>query len=388
MTAWHRKAADYYRDVPNGTFAFVSTNSICQGQPVAAMFKPLFEEGWRISYAWPTFVWMSEALDKAHVHVVIVGMDRQDGKARLFGDDGMREVDNINPYLAAAPTFYIDKRSTPLSPDLKPALYGEKPADGGYLQLKKREDFDAAMADPRAAKYVRRSLGATELINAKERWCLWLVDATDEDIVTSPFLFERVDACRAWRLKSKKKQTKDAAKTPHLFAEIRKLPDKYFCLPRHFSGEREFFTADFIEDGAVATDACFMMEDEDGLAFAILTSSAFMLWQNTLGGRLKSDCRFANTLVWNTFPVPPMTNERRTRVIEAGQAVVTARRSYEGLSLAKLYDPDLFQTYTELVKAHEELDEAVYQALGLSPNPSEGEVSTRLVELYSTMTAQ
>ena len=220
MTAWHRKAADYYRDVPNGTFAFVSTNSICQGQPVAAMFKPLFEEGWRISYAWPTFVWMSEALDKAHVHVVIVGMDRQDGKARLFGDDGMREVDNINPYLAAAPTFYIDKRSTPLSPDLKPALYGEKPADGGYLQLKKREDFDAAMADPLAAKYVRRSLGATELINAKERWCLWLVDATDEDIVTSPFLFERVDACRAWRLKSKKKQTKDAAKTPQETAAV------------------------------------------------------------------------------------------------------------------------------------------------------------------------
>lgn len=388
VTAWYRKAAGYYRDVPVGSFAFVSTNSICQGQPVAAMFKPLFEEGWRISFAWPTFVWTSEALDRAHVHVVIVGMDRRQGKARLFGNDGVREVDNINPYLAAAPTFYIEARSMPLSSDLKPALYGEKPADGGFLQIKKREEYTAAMADPIAAKYVRRSLGATELINAKERWCLWLVDATDEDIAMSPYLSGRVDACRSWRLESKKKQTRDAAQTPHLFGEIRPIPCRYLCLPRHFSGGREFFTADYIEDGAIPTDACFMMKDEDGLAFAILTSSAFMLWQNTVGGRLKSDCRFANTLVWNTFPVPQMTDAQRAEVIEAGQAVLNARRSYEGMSLAKLYDPKRFKSFTELVNAHTKLDKAVYEMLGLGDEPSEGEVSTRLVELYSEMASE
>lgn len=390
VTAWYRKAADYYRDVPEGRFAFVSTNSICQGQPVAAMFKPLFEEGWRISYAWPTFVWMSEALDKAHVHVVIVGMDRQRGKARLFGDDGMREVDNINPYLAAAPTFYIDKRSKPLSPSLKPAVYGSKPADGGNLQIKTSAEFTKAMGDQIASNYVRRAIGATELINGKARWCLWLEGVSDSEIASSEYLSERVNACREWRMLQPK--TGDAYKlkdTPHLFRPNVKRPKgNYLCLPCHFSGGREYFTADYIEDGAVSTNACFMMEDEDGLAFAILTSSAFMLWQNTVGGRLKSDCRFANTLVWNTFPVPPMTETQRMTVIEAGQEVLEARRSYEGVSLAKLYDPAKFASFSALTEAHKKLDIAVYRALGLGDEPSEGDVSTRLVELYAEMTKE
>ena len=388
VTAWYKKASDFFGDKPNGRFSFVSTNSICQGQPVAALFKPLFEAGWRISYAWPSFVWKSDATDPANVHVVIVGMDRKNGTAFLFNDEGCRVVGNINPYLADAPTFFIDKLSKPLSPELKPAVYGSKPADGGFLQIKTEQEHDRALGDPIAARFVRRSLGATELINGKKRWCLWLEDASEDDIRASAYLSEKVNGCREWR--SAQTVTGDAYQlrdVPHLFRPNEKRPrGKYLCLPCHFSGGREYFTADYVIDGAIATNACFMMEDEDGLGFAILSSSAFMLWQNTVGGRLKSDCRFANTLVWNTFPVPEMTDEQRRDVIEAGKGVLEARSSYEGSSLADLYNPERFYGFDRLVEAHDKLNKAVLNALGLEPDADEGEIATRLVELYAEET--
>lgn len=383
VTAWYKKAADYFVDKSDGSFAFVSTNSICQGQPVSALFRPLFNAGWRISYAWTTFVWKNNTANVANVHVVVVGMDKKCGSAKLFNKDGVREVMNINPYLADAPIFFIDKRSKPLSSELKPAIYGQKPADGGGLQLKNQEAYRQAVNDPIASRFVRRSLGAEELINGKKRWCLWLLDATENEMAQSEFLKERVSMCRNFRLASKKDLTKEAASTPHLFAEVRAIPRKYLCIPCHFSGEREYFTADYVEDGAIATNACFMMEDEDGLGFAILTSSAFMLWQNTVGGRLKSDCRFANTLVWNTFPVPNMNNELRKEVISCGKNVISARHYYSGLSLATLYEKEGFHNYRKLVEAHESLDRAVNKALGLDEEAEEGDISTRLVELYA-----
>ena len=237
VTAWYKKAADYYGDEPNGKFAFVSTNSICQGTPVTALFKPLFISGWRISFAWPSFVWKNEAANMANVHVVIVGMDKQRGPAKLFAADGPRIVDNINPYLAAAPTFFVEQRTAPLSEALKPAIYGSKPADGGFLQIKTEEAYKEAMDDPIASKYVRRSLGATELINGKQRWCLWLEDASPQEIEASSFLSSHVHSCYEWR--SQQKITGDAYKlkdTPHLFRPNDKRPrGKYLCMPQHKS---------------------------------------------------------------------------------------------------------------------------------------------------------
>ena len=153
----------------------------------------------------------------------------------------------------------------------------------------------------------------------------------------------------------------------------------------YFSGGREYFTAEYVEDGAIATDACFMMDDEDGFCFSIITSSTFMLWQTTIGGRLKSDCRFANTLVWNTFPVPQITEQQKQTIISAGQGVISARKKYEGCSLAQLYNPENFSSFTELVEAHTALNKTVYAAFGLRDEPDDGDVSSRLVELYSEM---
>ncbi|MBQ6785876.1 MAG: class I SAM-dependent DNA methyltransferase [Clostridia bacterium] len=380
VTAWYKKTVDYYSKVSNGAFAFVSTNSICQGEPVASLFRPLFDMGWRISFAWPTFVWTSEAIDKASVHVVVVGMDRTTGSAKLFYSDKVETVDQISPYLYPGDIVFIEKNSTPISNVLKPAVYGSKPADGGFLQIKTEEEYNKAMSDAIAAKYVRRALGATELINGKQRWCLWLEDASPEEISESTFLSERVKACREWRQKSKKKQTKEAAQFPHLFAEMRKIPEKYLCLPRHFSGERNYFISDFVEDGAVATDACFIIEDLDGFAFSLISSKMFMLWQDTVGGRLKSDNRFANTLVWNTFPVPVMSDEQRHLLIIAGDSVIQARRNHPSWSLAQLYDPDKMPD--DLREAHEALDKAVEAAYGVDFNGDEEKIVAHLFKLY------
>lgn len=387
VTAWYKKAADYYDSKATGgggSFVFVSTNSITQGAPVAALFKPLFSRGWRISFAWTTFKWTSEARSQAQVHVVIIGMDRSKRDAVLFTDTDIETTNNINPYLIAAPTFFITPRRIPLGP-LAPAAIGSKPADGGFLQLKSETDYKEAMADPIASKYVRRCLGAKELIGNKKRWCLWLVDAPESDLTASPILIERLSEVRAFRLKSKKVTTRKLSSRPQLFGEIRPIPTKYVCIPRHFSGNRDYFTASYITDGAIATDACFVLDDPDGYAFSVLTSSAFMYWQNTVGGRLKSDCRFASTLVWNTFPLPTTSNYQCLAVIEAGKEVRKARDSYTGESLDQLYDRQTFPLRTRLVQAHKQLDAAVLAVLGLRPDASEDEVSRRLVELYSQM---
>ena len=385
VTAWYRKSADYFITEEDGKFAFVSTNSICQGQPVAALFRPLFNEGWRISFARTSFVWQSEASNIAHVHVVIVGMDKNFGLAKLYDNEGTHEVVNINPYLADAPTFFIDKLNRPLSEELRPAVYGSKPADGGFLQIKTDEEHCRAIGDPIAALYVRRCLGAAELINSKRRWCLWLEDATQDEIRASSYLSEKVDLCKQWR--SAQKESGDAFKLkeiPHLFRPNEKRPKgAYLCIPNTFSGKRQYFTAEYIEDGAIATNSCFMIEDTDCFAFSVLSSSIFMLWQNTVGGRLKSDCRFANTLVWNTFPIPKMTEEQRLAVINAGKEILLARKFYEPLTLADLYDPQKFEQFSLLSTAHSKLDKVINASFGFEDTASEGEVSARLVELYS-----
>ena len=174
--------------------------------------------------------------------MVIVCMAKCIDKTRyLYNAETVNDAENINPYLAAAPNFFTEKRSQPISTMLSSALYAPKPADGGNLQIKTKEDHDLAERDPIAKKYLRRSLGATELINGKQRWCLWLESASPEDIANSSILKERVDGCREFRLSSKKKQTREAVETPQLFAEMREIPDVYLCIPRHFSGERAVY---------------------------------------------------------------------------------------------------------------------------------------------------
>ena len=390
-TCWHKKAAEYLSK-PTAEFALVSTNSICQGQPVPALFRCLFNLGWHIRFAHKTFVWNSEAEDGAHVHVVILGFSKQPGELTTFtygkGGAAIEHPLNINGYLLDAPNVFVEKQMTPLFEDVSPMVKGAAPVDGGFLQIKKEEDYEAVISDPIAAKYVLPSLGAEELINNRKRWCLWLSNAPALDIAKSDVLRARVQGVRDFRLQSKKTATQKLADKPWQYGEARRASGSYVCVPRHFSGGRRYFTAARCQENVVATDACFYAEDPDGLLFAIISSGIFMAWQRAVGGELKSDCRFANTIVWNTFPLPKLSDEGRQAIIEAGRAIIEARDSYEGASLADLYKPADEFLYTRLFAAHNALDAAVEAAYGVDFKGDEEKIVAHLFKLYAEKTGQ
>lgn len=384
VACWHKMAAEYAKG-HQVRCAFVSTNSICQGQQVEPLWKPLFDDGVHIDFAYPTFEWDSQADDEAHVHVIIVGFSREhDNQKKLYSAESCRPVSNINGYLMDAPSIFVSKRSTPLFSGISPMVYGSKPCDGGFLQIKD-DDYEKAMNDEIARGFVRRCLGAAELINNRDRWCLWLEDATSQDIARSPFLKERVFQCREWR--SAQTVTGDAYKlrdTPHLFRPNDRRPKgPFLCVPRHFSGGRKYFTVKRCESGEIATDACFFADDPDGLLFGIISSGVFMAWQKAVGGELKSDCRFSNTIVWNNFPLPKLSDEGRQAIIDAGHAVLSARRLYPDSSLADLYKPADEFLYPELFKAHIKLDKAIESAYGIDFNGDEERVVSHLFKLYA-----
>lgn len=390
-TCWYRKAADYLADT-DADFSFVSTNSICQGQPVSAMFKPLFSMGWSIRFAHRTFIWNSQADDEAHVHVVILGFSKHPKQLTTYtytkNEVVVEHPDNINAYLLDAPNVFVEKRMRPLFEDIAPMLIGGKPADGGYFQIKTHEEYEEIAKDPIAIQYVLPSLGAQELINGKERWCLWLENTPPQQIAKSPILRQRVQGVRDFRAASKKAATRNLADEPWRYAEIRRSTGPFLCIPRHFSGERKYFTVKRCVNGEIATDACFFADDRDGLLFGIISSKIFMEWQKAVGGELKSDCRFSNTIVWNNFPLPELSQRERKAIINAGQSVILAREKYVGSSLADLYKPGDEFLYPKLYAAHAELDAAVEAAYGVDFNGDEEKIVAHLFKLYAEKTGE
>jgi hypothetical protein len=370
VTGWFKKAIDYFAGGDGGRFAFVSTNSIAQGVPVAPLFRPIFDAGWQIRFAHQTFSWESEAPSAAAVHCVITGFDKNKNRAPvLFTYSSPRSVpisvnaSRINGYLADAPNVFVEKRTKRISRDLPDVSFGTMPIDGGNL-IVEVPDHSEFVKDAIAAKYLRKFVGAKELIQGLDRWCLWLEGASPTDIGNSPLLKQRVEACRAFRLNSVK--SGDAFKyrdTPHLFRPNAKRPKvSYLCLPRVVSETRAFFTASRLPADVIASDAVFTAEDPDGFAFAIASSSMFITWQKTIGGRLKSDLRFSNTVVWNNLPLPPVPEDLRQRIIEAGKGVLAARELHPERSLADHYNPLAMDP--ELLNAHAALDKVVDKAFG------------------------
>jgi len=365
VTGWHAKALDYLND-HDARWAFVTTNSITQGQAAAALFGPIHRRGWTISFAHRTFPWTSEAAGKAAVHCVIVGFCRDPRRRRLFTHEaghGTREVEarSINAYLVDGPWVLVDKRNDILSPSLTRCDFGSMANDGGHLIVEQGE-YATVKSDPLARKYLRRFVGSEELVNAKQRWCLWLVDAEARELEESPVLHDRIVGVYAHRMKSKREATRRLARVPQLFAERRQPESSYLCIPRVVSESRPFFTATRFGSDVVASDAVFTVEDRDGFLFGVVASSMFITWQRTVGGRLKSDPRFSNTIVWNNLPLPLVSSELRTRIASAGQEVERARQKSLGASLADLYDPKRIPA--ELVDAHGVLDALVDQAFG------------------------
>lgn len=409
-TGWYRKASRFFAPESGtgyaeilGEFAFVSTNSITQGQPVPDLFGPLFRDGWKIRFAYRTFPWQSEASGKAAVHCVIIGLARSNPgedfkkRQRLFEyfwqngtTDELAVKTGINAYLLDAPQVFVTKRMRPLSSQLQPTYFGSKPVDGGNL-IVEPEDYDEVMSDPVAAKYVRPYRQAKELISGADRWCLWLIGITDNEVFQSPLLLKRLESVSEMRLKSPKRATQKLAESPHLFGEIHQPLENYVGIPRVVSERRPWFTARHLHSDVIAGDANFMAVDPDGFLFAIISSSMFITWQKAMGGSLESRLRFANTIVWNNLPLPPVSEDLRARIIAAGKKILAAReaieeRAGERVGLDKMY-ASLDDMDPALRKAHEELDLVVDVAFGASrPCTSNDQRISILIDCYLELT--
>jgi hypothetical protein len=385
VTGWHAKALSFLASTKSARFAYVTTNSIVQGQPVPALFGPIFRGGWRIRFAHRPFPWESEASGKAAVHCVIVGFDRGGPQPQLWDylNGGRvsqhKDVPFINAYLVDGPNVLVTKRSRPITSSLPPVSKGSQPTDGGNLVVK-IEEYAQVKADPIAAKYLRSFVGADELIKGTDRWCLWLLGAPAEDIQQSPVLTERVENVRQMRLASRKAPTRAQASTPHLFTEIRQPKVPYLCIPSVVSANRLYLTTARMAPEVITSNLAFTAPDDDGFLFALISSSLFMAWQRMVGGRLKSDYRFSNTIVWNNFPLGTIDPGARKAIIEAGSKVLDARANHPGMSLETLYDPRAMPA--DLVAAHLELDTEVDAFFGIAADAPELDRQRLLLERY------
>lgn len=385
VTAWYKKAHEYFGDT-EGSYAFVSTNSITQGDQAARLWPAILKEGWRISFAHQTFPWTSEVPNQAAVHCVIVGLDnykRRTTSPVLYEykkgvQPVARPVNFINGYLLPFGVEYVERSKKPISKMVGPVRYGSKPTDDGNL-LVEPEAYAEVMADPIAAKYVHVYVGSKELIYGEDRWCLWLENMDPADYKKSKILYTRMNAVKKFREASDAKSTRDYAEYSHLFRQLARSDGNFLCIPRHISENYPYFLTNIFSSDVVASDACFFTEDPDGLQFALISSAAFMTWQKAIGGRIKSDLRFGSEITWNTFPIPEFGSEYKDKLIQAGQHIIDVRKVFPERSLADHYN--YLPGNKDLLKAHKKLDKLVDNLLGLT-SPSEEERQVQLFELY------
>lgn len=389
VAGWYYKASELIQNT-NVRCALVSTNSITQGEQVAAIWKPLFEQfGIHFDFAYRTFRWDSEASLKAHVHCVIVGFSSiysdEPPKKIIYDDQRIIHADNINPYLLNAPTVFVDKRKKPLCDDVPQMMKGSQPTDGGNLILSPEEKDDLLKKNPELSRYIRPFIGAEEFIKGKKRYCLWLDRANPEDLVHSTEITRRIAAVRESRNASPKAATRQWAKFPMLFTENRQPKDTYIIVPSVSSEKREYIPMGFVSPDVVASNLVLIIPKASLYHFGVLTSSVHMAWMRVVCGRLKSDYRYSGDIVYNNFPWPTPTDEQKAKIEQTAQQILDARALYPNSSLASLYSENFMPI--ELRRAHEGNDHAVMAAYGFPVKTmTESQFVAELFKLYQELT--
>jgi hypothetical protein len=389
---WYLVAARHIAST-GGRAAFVSTNSITQGEQPAVIWGQIDPLGVAIDFAHRTFSWTNEASGKAAVHCVIIGFSARPKPAKLplwtyatvKGEPVQTFAKTINTYLVDAPLVYVTSRSTPLESHTQPMDYGSMPNDGGYLSNISADDAMAIeAADPIAAKYLRRIIGARELIHDDKRYCLWLVGASPSDLRSSSTLSARIKAVRELREASPRKATQSLADRPSQFGEIRQPTTDYIAVPLHSSEDRSRVPIARFAPDVIASNAVSVIADATLTTFGLITSKPFNVWNRAVSGRIKNDTRISNTITYNNFPFPALTDEQRANIEAAAQAVLDARRLYPDSSLADLYNRDGMPS--ELRKAHSSLDKLTLAAFGVPAGASDERILETLFGRYSELT--
>lgn len=342
VACWYKKAVEYIQGT-SIEVALVSTNSICQGAQVPILWGELLKYRMYINFAYQTFRWDSEATAKAIVHCIIVGFASVEWKEKfIVSGNGMRKhVANISPYLLEGNNLFVMARKNPLC-DVPKMNFGNQPRDGGHLIVNADEIEEIVNSQDTAKNWLRRYVGADELIKGKKRWCFWLKKATPADITGSKILMKRVEAVRQMRLDSKGKTTNGYAKVPHLFAQITQPDDvDFLIIPRVSSERRRYVPMDFLDKSVISSDAVQIIPHATLYHFGVLTSNVHMAWMRLVGGRMKSDYRYSKEIVYNTFPWPHPTEGQLNKIKSTAQAILDARSLYPDCSLADLYNPQI-----------------------------------------------
>ena len=298
------------------------------------------------------------------------------------GTFSRREVDHINGYLIAGPDIYAEKRKKPLC-NVPPMIKGSQPTDGGNLIIEAADYENFVAQEPAAKKYIRRFVGSEEFINNKIRYCLWLVDCPPNELRKMKLVYERVKACRQFRLSSNKGATRKAADKPALFTEIRQPDTNYICVPRHSGESRRYVPMGFMTPDIIAGDACSVIPDADIFLFGMLESSVHMNWMRVVAGRLENRYRYSGTLVYNCFPFAEVTDRQREKISATAQKILDARKKYPAASLADLYDE--ISMPAELRAAHLANDKAVLEAYGFSAAMDEESMVVELLRRYDEL---
>ena len=381
VTAWYKKAADFMRKSKIHA-AFVSTNTITQGEQPAIFGKQLFDNGICIDFAYRTFRWDSEASLKAHVHCVIIGFSYiNDSKSKiLFDENGIgREVKNINAYLIDADNVFVSSRSHPIChvPEIG---IGNKPIDGGYYLFDKEEMDSFLEKEPKAKKYFHPWYGAREFINRQPRYCLYLGDCSPGELRLMPQAMKRVQAVKEYRENSSSAGTRKIAATPTKFHVSNFPKGDYIVIPQVSSEKRRYIPMGYMDQSVLCSDKVRIMPNGSIYAFGILESNVHMSWMRAICGRLKSDYSYTVNHVYNNFPWPMPTDAQKKKIEMTAQGILDARSLYPDSSLADLYDP--LTMPPELSKAHIANDKAVMHAYGFAMNMTEADCVAELFKLY------
>ncbi|MRT52064.1 DNA methyltransferase [Raoultella sp. RIT712] len=388
VACWFWKGAQYIQN-SRAELALVATNSLCQGEQVATLWPSIFGLGLSIHIAYPTFAWANNARDKAAVHVVIVGLSGRSKIRQLYQQiDGQwhsKQVSNISPYLIEGSNVAVLAKSKPITDASLVMVKGNQATDGGYLLMNRAERDTLLRQEPQAIRWIKKVLGADEFLNGKERWCLWLIDATEKDIQLMPEIKKRTEEIRALRIKAGHPAALKMAEKPHVFMQVSQPKSgDYILIPSVSSERRKYIPIGFYDASVISTNLNFIIPNGTLYEFSILTSLMHNDWMRLVAGRLKSDYRYSATVVYNTFPWPDVTDEKRKSLIALAKTVLLTRENYPENTLAELYDP--LKMPTDLFEAHQALDKAVDRLYRDKPFRDSTERLSCLLERYEALT--
>jgi hypothetical protein len=392
VAGWFMKAADYGTQTKSAA-AFVSTNSICQGQQVPILWSIIFATGHEINFAHTSFKWANLASHNAGVTVVIVGIAQQSTRAKYLFSIGEKnqtiaqEAENINAYLVAGSNLIVASKSKSKN-ECFLMEWGNKPTDGGYLTLSSMERQEIISKDSRAAEFIRPYYGAAEYIRGLQRFCIWVEDEKVQLAEQIQDFQERFEKVKFFRASSKAAETRPAANFPHKFRQIQSVSKKYsIILPRICSEKREYLTIGLLDKNVILSDQSFALYDAPLWNMALIASRLHLVWIATVCGKLKTDFRYSNTLGWNTFPVPTLTEQNKKDLTRCAEDILLAREEYFPATIAEMYDPKrMDQEFSRVREAHDRNDETIERIYIGRRFKNDTERLEKLFEMYTKMT--